>query len=39
LKKLFGPVAPIFVFKEEAEGVAMANDSEYGLASYFLVVI
>ncbi len=38
-EETFGPVAPIFVFKEEAEGVAMANDSEYGLASYFLVVI
>ena len=34
-EETFGPVAPIFVFKEEAEGVAMANDSEYGLASYF----
>jgi len=33
-EETFGPVAPIFVFKEEAEGVAMANDSEYGLASY-----
>jgi len=34
-EETFGPVAPIFVFKEEAEGIAMANDSEYGLASYF----
>lgn len=31
----FGPVAPIYRFKEEAEGVAMANDTEFGLASYF----
>jgi succinate-semialdehyde dehydrogenase/glutarate-semialdehyde dehydrogenase len=31
----FGPLAPIFRFESEAEGVAMANDSEYGLASYF----
>lgn len=31
----FGPVAPIFRFKEEAEGIAMANDTEFGLASYF----
>lgn len=34
-EETFGPVAPIFTFKEEAEGIAMANDSEYGLASYF----
>ncbi len=34
-EETFGPVAPIFVFKEESEGIAMANDSEYGLASYF----
>jgi succinate-semialdehyde dehydrogenase / glutarate-semialdehyde dehydrogenase len=34
-EETFGPVAPLFVFKEEAEGVALANDSEYGLASYF----
>jgi len=34
-EETFGPVAPLFVFSEEAEGVIMANDSEYGLASYF----
>ncbi len=34
-EETFGPVAPIFAFKEENEGVAMANDTEYGLASYF----
>jgi succinate-semialdehyde dehydrogenase/glutarate-semialdehyde dehydrogenase len=34
-EETFGPVAPLFVFKEEADGVRMANDSEYGLASYF----
>lgn len=34
-EETFGPVAPLFKFSEEDEGVAMANDSEYGLASYF----
>ena len=34
-EETFGPVAPLFVFTEEDEGVRMANDSEYGLASYF----
>lgn len=34
-EETFGPVAPLFVFKDEADGVRMANDSEYGLASYF----
>ena len=31
----FGPVAPLFKFETEAEAIAMANDTEYGLASYF----
>lgn len=34
-EETFGPIAPLFVFKTEEEGVAMANDTEYGLASYF----
>ena len=34
-EEVFGPVAPVFRFKTEAEAVAMANDTEYGLASYF----
>ncbi len=34
-EETFGPVAPLFVFKDDAEGIALANDSEYGLASYF----
>jgi succinate-semialdehyde dehydrogenase / glutarate-semialdehyde dehydrogenase len=31
----FGPLAPIFRFKTEAEAIQMANDTEFGLASYF----
>ncbi len=31
----FGPVAPLFKFHTEEEAVQMANDTEYGLASYF----
>lgn len=34
-EETFGPVAPIFVFKEECDAIMIANDSEYGLASYF----
>ena len=33
-EETFGPVAPIFRFHTEAEGIAMANDTEFGLASY-----
>ncbi|MFV3304935.1 NADP-dependent succinate-semialdehyde dehydrogenase [Pseudomonas sp. NY15181] len=31
----FGPLAPVFRFKDEAEVIAMSNDTEFGLASYF----
>ncbi len=31
----FGPLAPIFAFDTEAEAIAAANDTEFGLASYF----
>ena len=34
-EEVFGPVAPIFRFKTEEEAIKMANDTEYGLASYF----
>jgi len=34
-EETFGPVAPLFRFKTEADAVAMANDTEFGLASYF----
>jgi len=31
----FGPVAPLFRFKTEEEAIKLANDTEFGLASYF----
>jgi len=34
-EETFGPLAPLFRFEREEEGVAMANDSEFGLAAYF----
>jgi succinate-semialdehyde dehydrogenase / glutarate-semialdehyde dehydrogenase len=34
-EETFGPVAPVFRFKTEAEAIAMANDTEFGLAAYF----
>jgi len=33
--EIFGPVAPIVTFNDEAEAIALANDTEFGLASYF----
>jgi succinate-semialdehyde dehydrogenase / glutarate-semialdehyde dehydrogenase len=34
-EETFGPVAPLFRFRGEAEAVRLANDTEYGLAAYF----
>ena len=34
-EEIFGPVAPLFRFQTEEEAIAMANDTEFGLASYF----
>jgi succinate-semialdehyde dehydrogenase/glutarate-semialdehyde dehydrogenase len=34
-EETFGPVAPLYRFKDDAEAVRMANDTEFGLASYF----
>ncbi|MGE4243071.1 NAD-dependent succinate-semialdehyde dehydrogenase [Ramlibacter sp.] len=34
-EETFGPLAPVFRFETEAEAIALANDTEFGLASYF----
>ncbi len=34
-EETFGPLAPIFAFDTEDEAIAQANDTEFGLASYF----
>ncbi len=34
-EETFGPLAPLFKFKTEAEAIKLANDTSYGLAAYF----
>ena len=34
-EETFGPVAPVFSFKTEEEAITLANNTEFGLASYF----
>lgn len=33
--EIFGPLAPVFRFRDEAEAIALANDTRAGLAAYF----
>jgi succinate-semialdehyde dehydrogenase / glutarate-semialdehyde dehydrogenase len=32
--EIFGPVAPIVTFADDADAIAMANATEYGLVAY-----
>ena len=34
-EETFGPVAPLFKFETEADAIALANATEFGLAAYF----
>tara|TARA_R100000329_G_scaffold147114_1_gene134402 strand:- start:1196 stop:1546 length:351 start_codon:yes stop_codon:yes gene_type:complete len=33
--EIFGPVAPVLVFENDEDAIALANDTPYGLAAYF----
>ena len=34
-EEIFGPIAPIFKFKTEAEAIRIGNDTPFGLSAYF----
>src|SRR5690349_3537732 len=34
-EETFGPIAPLYCFKTDAEAISMANDTEFGLVAYF----
>jgi succinate-semialdehyde dehydrogenase / glutarate-semialdehyde dehydrogenase len=34
-EETFGPLAPLFRFQTDEQAIEMANDTEFGLASYF----
>ena len=38
-EETFGPLAPLFSFDSDEQAIQMANDTEFGLASYFIVAI
>jgi succinate-semialdehyde dehydrogenase/glutarate-semialdehyde dehydrogenase len=33
-EEIFGPVAPVYTFRTDAEALRLANDTEYGLVAY-----
>ena len=38
-EETFGPAIPLFRFSSESEAIQLANDTEYGLASYFFTKV